>query len=134
MALTISPTQSAVSPPSPSIPMMSLTRVWPKSCSTNESIALNTYSIANQKQTVNPKLMNSDELVVNEVNQMVPVINHHHYKKSMINPATLFKPSLEIQLPEVDHEALLSKQIKQDSSTHKSSPFLPKMMITPNKK
>ena len=75
--------------------------------------------------------MNSDELL-NEMNNMIPTIKNHQYKKSMINP-TQFKPSLEIQLPELDHEALLQKQVKQDSSTHKTSPFVP-VKITPSKK
>jgi len=63
---------------------------------------------------------------------MVPTIKSHQYKKSMINPTQL-KPSLEIQLPEVDHEAYLMKQVKQDSTTHKTSPFVPNK-ITPSKK
>ena len=59
----------------------------------------------------NEKLMNSDELYANDTNNMIPIIKNHQYKKSMINPSQL-KPSLMIQLPDLDHEALLNKQIK----------------------
>ena len=50
----------------------------------------------------------------------------HAYKKSMVNPK-LLRPPLEIQLPEQEADTLqsYSSKIKQDSSTHKTSAFLP---------
>jgi hypothetical protein len=55
---------------------------------TNESIAMQSYNIANMKQNgqviiPNQKLMNSDEIM--QFNE-IPKISHHNYKKSMINP------------------------------------------------
>jgi hypothetical protein len=65
---------------------------------------------------------------------MVPKIGHT-YKKSMINPKQL-RPALEIQLPDHEPDFLQSyaSKIKQDSSTHKTSAFLPNQMISPNQK
>jgi hypothetical protein len=79
--------------------------------------------------------MNSDEIQqFNDINSMIPKISHN-YKKSMINPKQ-FKPSLEIQLPDQEPDILQSyaSKIKQDSSTHKTSAFLPNQMISPNSK
>lgn len=53
----------------------------------------------------------------------------------MVNPSSKTKLPLEILLPEQDHDMYqtLTKQIKQDSTTHKTSPFLP-AKSTPSKK
>ena len=78
---------------------------------TNESIAMQTYSIAGMKNGTglpNQKLMNSDEIQqINELNAVVPKMGGHAYKKSMANPKQL-RPSLEIQLPEHELETLHS--------------------------
>jgi hypothetical protein len=75
--------------------------------------------------------MNSDEIQqINELNAVVPKMGHA-YKKSMANPKQL-RPSLEIQLPEQEADSYASK-IKQDSSTHKTSAFLPSSMVSPSK-
>lgn len=100
---------------------------------------MQTYSIAGMKNNgqalPNQKLMNSDEIQqINELNQVVPKMGGHAYKKSMVNPKQL-RPSLEIQLPEHEPDTMLSyaSKIKQDSTTHKTSAFLPNSMTSPTK-
>ncbi len=92
---------------------------------------MQSYTIANMKangQVVpNQKMMNSDEILqFNEINQIVPKISHHTYKKSMVNPKQL-RPALEIQLPEQEPDLMkqYASLIKKDSTTHKTAAFLP---------
>ena len=87
----------------------------------------------------NQKLMNSDEIMgklgnVNQINS-VAAGGGHAYKKSMINP-TYHKQPLEIALPEtdIDLKNIYGTKIKQDSSTHKTSVFLPNQFASPANK
>lgn len=81
--------------------------------------------------------MNSDEIMkinnVNQINAGIATAGGHAYKKSMINP-TFHKQPLEIALPDQDIELKNlygSNKIKQDSSTHKTSIFLPNQFASP---
>ncbi len=98
---------------------------------TNESIAIQGYTIANMKQnqTGVDKLMNSDEIVV--LHQDIIPNPAHQYKKSMMNPAYL-KPSLEIKLQEHSDLKPIKSKLKNTTSPVASA-FLP-VQITPKSK